>query len=218
MNKATTDFVNELQNDQNVIGIILFGSWARGNHREDSDVDLVVLLNEGYKRAIEVKDEQVFEIIYTTPSSALTYWEDHRDDCFGLWSVAKILHSKNEIVEDLQKKVTAMLELGKPAISEAQKEQTFFDKKDKLKYIKSIYPEDATTANLMLFSTASELSELFFDLRLKWTPAPKQRLQQIEEIDTTFSNLLRNFYAESTSTQRRWEMLEEMIELVFNKR
>lgn len=218
MNQITEVFINDLKNDPNVVGIILFGSWARGNNREDSDVDLVVLLQEGYKRAIEVKNEQVFEIIYTTPNSALKYWEDHRDDCFGLWSIAKILYSKNEVVENLQKKVKEMLDLGKPDMSEAQKEQTFFDKKDKLKYIKSIYSKDVTTSNLMQFNTASELSEVFFDLRREWTPASKQRLQRIEEIDVTYGKLLRDFYAENTSTERRWELLDEMIELVFNKR
>ena len=45
MNKTIVDFVEELKNDPNVIGVIMFGSWARGNNREDSDVDLVVLLN-----------------------------------------------------------------------------------------------------------------------------------------------------------------------------
>jgi predicted nucleotidyltransferase len=216
MNKTTVDFIEELKNDPNVIGVIMFGSWARGNNREDSDVDLVVLLNEGYKRAIEEREGQVFEIIYTTPNSALKYWEDHKDDCAGLWAVAKTLYSKNSTVETLEHKVTEMLEAGKSLIPDTQLKQTIFDKKDKLKYIKAIYENDSATANMMLFNTASELTEVFFDVRQKWTPAPKQRLKQIAEIDSNLEVLIREFYAEHTTTTRRLELLEQMITLVFN--
>jgi predicted nucleotidyltransferase len=32
-----------LKQKSEVLGVILFGSWARGNNRPDSDVDLVVI-------------------------------------------------------------------------------------------------------------------------------------------------------------------------------
>jgi len=215
MNKATIDFLEELKSDQNVIGIVLFGSWARGNNREESDVDLLVLLQEGFKRAIKVSDGQVFELIYTTPDDALKFYSDHLDDAFGLWSVAKNLYSKDSSVENLQRLVNEMLGKGKLAISSIQREQTLFDTQDKLKYVKSTYTKDTSTSNLMLFNAAFELTEVFFDLRQEWTPAPKQRLSRISEIDTRFFELLGNFYEEETTTQQRWKLLEEMTALVF---
>jgi len=53
MNKEIDNFIEELEKDNNVLGIILLGSWVRGNNRPDSDVDLVVMLEKGYQRAVE---------------------------------------------------------------------------------------------------------------------------------------------------------------------
>jgi Mg2+ and Co2+ transporter CorA len=199
MNKATENFLEELKADDNVVGVVLFGSWARGNNRDDSDVDLLI-----------------FELIYTTSDAALKYYEDHLDDAYGLWSVAKTLHSKDNAVETLQTSVDELLSGGKPEIPHTQQEQILFDKRDKLKYIKRIYDEDPTTSNLMLFNTALELAEVFFDLRQEWTPAPKQRLQRIGELNDDLAALLREFYVESTTAERRWSLLEKMTDLVFN--
>ena len=38
MNQETQNFVEELKKKPDVLGVILFGSWARGNNRSDSDV------------------------------------------------------------------------------------------------------------------------------------------------------------------------------------
>lgn len=51
LNKATLDFLDNLKSREDVLGVVLFGSWARGNQRATSDVDLVVIVKEGYKRA-----------------------------------------------------------------------------------------------------------------------------------------------------------------------
>lgn len=36
MNKETQTFLEELKQRSDVLGVILFGSWARGNNRPDS--------------------------------------------------------------------------------------------------------------------------------------------------------------------------------------
>jgi len=66
MNQDSVNFIEELKQRSDVLGIILFGSWARANNRPESDVDLVVILDQGYKRTVEYKNKQAFEIIYTT--------------------------------------------------------------------------------------------------------------------------------------------------------
>jgi len=53
LNEEIRRFVDELKATAEVLGVILFGSWARGDKRLDSDVDLVVILREGYRRAVD---------------------------------------------------------------------------------------------------------------------------------------------------------------------
>jgi predicted nucleotidyltransferase len=54
-NPATRAFVDELRARPDVVGVLLFGSWARGDHRPDSDVDLVVIIDAGYQRHVEYR-------------------------------------------------------------------------------------------------------------------------------------------------------------------
>src|SRR2546429_807459 len=109
MNNDTQEFIEGLKSRPDVLGIILFGSWARGNNRLDSDVDLVVILTEGFRRTVEYNKTQAFEIIYTTEKLAFEFWENHKDDCAGLWEVAKVLYDKDRTIERLQTKVEEML-------------------------------------------------------------------------------------------------------------
>src|SRR5262245_20263022 len=95
-------FVEQLQEDQNNLVVILFGSQARGDSTEESDIDLVVIVKEGYKRAAEYFDSQAFEIIYTTEAGALEYWRANMHDAVGLWRVGKVLFDRDGTGERLK--------------------------------------------------------------------------------------------------------------------
>src|SRR5882724_2180668 len=116
LNKATTNFVEMLKSRPEVLGVILFGSWARGNNRPDSDVDLLIIVTEGFRRTVEYNGSQAFEIIYTTEQAVLGYWQHHTDDCAGLWAVAKVLYDREGAVLRLQLGAAQLLGKGKKAI------------------------------------------------------------------------------------------------------
>ena len=218
MNKETNDFIEELKENDNVLGIILFGSWARGNNRSDSDMDLVVIQKEGYQRAIEKRGGQIFEIIYTTEKSAFDFWDSHKDDCAGLWEVAKILFDRDGSIELLKEKVQKeIIEKGKKEINDKQLEQFRFDAEDQLNYVERIQNEDSTTARLILNNKLFSLTELFFDIHQLWTPAPKQRLQKMKEIDSKLSKLLEDFYSEKNDFQTKLEIARKIVNKVFEK-
>jgi predicted nucleotidyltransferase len=215
MNQETETFLEELKQKPEVLGVILFGSWARGNNRPDSDVDLVVILTNGYKRTVEYKNNQAFEITYATEKSAFEYWESHKDDAAGLWEVAKVLYDKDGTIKQLQEKTQEMLKADKKPIDEFQLGQFRFDAEDQLKYVESVLDTDPTTANLILTNKVFALTELFFDIRQLWTPAPKQRLGKIKEISSGFYSLLQNFYQENIAIKDKLDVARKIIPLVF---
>lgn len=217
MNTETQKFLDELKQRSDVLGVIMFGSWARGNNRPDSDVDLVVILTEGYRRTVEHRNGQPFEIIYTTEKGAFDYWESHKDDAAGLWEVAKILYDKDGTIKHLQTKIKEVLDAGKKAIDEYQLGQFRFDSEDQLKYVESILASDPTTANLILTNKIFALTELFFDIRQMWTPAPKQRLAKIEEISPDFYSLLQQFYQEQITLKDKLEIARKIVPTIFQK-
>lgn len=215
MNNETQLFIEELKQRPEVQGIILFGSWARGNNRPDSDVDLVVILSEGYRRTVEVKGNQVFEIIYTTKQSALDYWKSHLDDASGLWSVAKVLYDKDNTVRQLKEEIEEVLQQGKKQIDDFQLGQFKFDAEDQIRYVGKIIQEDETTANLILSNKVFALTELFFDIRQQWTPAPKQRLAKIKEVSPEYYALLQQFYTGKLGLEQKIEVAMRMLPIIF---
>lgn len=217
MNEETKIFLEELKQRPDVLGVIMFGSWARGNNRPDSDVDLVVILTEGYRRTVEHRNGQPFEIIYTTEKGAFDYWEGHKDDAAGLWEVAKILHDKDGTIERLKSKIKEVLDTGKKVIDEYQLGQFRFDSEDQLKYVESILASDPTTANLILTNKIFALTELFFDIRQMWIPAPKQRLAKIKENNNHFYDLLQEFYKQEIGLKEKLEIAKKIIPIIFEK-
>lgn len=214
LNEQTQDFIEKLKTDENVLGVILFGSWARGNNREGSDVDLVIILKDGYKRAVEQNGSQVFEIIYTTADSALSYWKSHLDDAAGLWEVAQILFDRDGTTAKLQRSIKEVLSKGKSNIDKHQRQQFQFDAEDQIKYAEFINNSDNTTALLILNNKVFDLSAKFFDLRNMWTPAPKQRMLKIKELNPDLFHLYQDFYNEQ-NFNRKIETARKIINLVF---
>ena len=217
MNEQTKIFLEELKQRTNVLGVIMFGSWARGNNRSDSDVDLVVILTEGYRRTVEYRNGQAFEIIYSTEKGAFDYWESNKDDAAGLWAVAKILFDRDGTIDRLKKKIKEVLNIGKKPIDEYQFEQFRFDSEDTIKYVETILVIDPTSANLILTDKIFSLTELFFDIRQICIPAPKQRLMKIKEISLDFYFLLFEFYKEQITLKKKLELAKRIVSFVFEK-
>jgi predicted nucleotidyltransferase len=217
MNQETQEFIAELKTRPDVLGIILFGSWARGNNRPDSDVDLVVIIQTGFKRTVEYRNKQAFEIIYNTVDGAINFWMTHGDDCAGLWEIAKILYDKDGSVKLLQSEAQKIIQNGKKEIDLFQVEQYKFSAEDEIVAIRALKQTDVATANLVLSKMVLFLTELFFNLRQLWTPAPKQRLTKIQEIMPELHKLLVAFYADDKTLDERIDLAEEIVVSVFKK-
>ncbi len=218
MNIDTQQFINELKARPNVVGVIMFGSWARGNNRPDSDVDLVVILTEGYRRTVEYKNQQAFEIIYTTAKAALEFWQSKKDDCAGLWSVAKIVYDKDGTIQQLKKKAEEIIKEGKKPIDEYQKGQFKFSAEDEIRAVEVMAKKDIATANLVLSYMMNNLTALFFDLRQLWTPAPKQRLVKVKEIKPELGTLFEGFYMNTISLEDKLAIARKIVPLVFKNK
>jgi predicted nucleotidyltransferase len=216
MNNDTQEFIEGLKRRPDILGIILFGSWARGNNRLDSDVDLVVIVTEGFRRSVEYKNTQAFEIIYTTEKAAFEFWESHKDDCAGLWEVAKVVYDKDRTIERLQTKVKEMFEAGKKPYDQWHLGQVRFDAEDLLRYVEHELSNDPATANLLLYNKVFALTEVFFDLRQQWTPAPKQRLSKIKNVSLEFYALLEQFYRDDGTIEDKLHIARRMIPVVFH--
>ena len=195
-------FTERLTEDNNTLSVILFGSQARGGSTPESDIDLVVILKEGYKRVAEYFEDQAFEIIYTTEQAAIEYWEKNKQDAVGLWTVAKVVFDRDGTGARLRDFGTKLCTELPPEVDASTLDHLRFDFEDSLKAIERVRENDAATASLLLHKKVASLIDLFFDLKRMWRPAPKQQIAQILNLDTDLGKIIQDFYtAESIENQ-----------------
>lgn len=216
MNSITQRFIEELEANPQVLGIILFGSWARGNNRPDSDVDLLVIIQHGFKRTVEYQGGQAFEIISITEQGAIEYWQSHPNDAVELWNVAKILFDRNGTMKRLQQVGHEIKERGKNPLTADQYAHHKFDIHDQLRAIETLATSDPTTARMLLSLKVSQLSELFFDIRQLWTPPPKQRLGIIRDINHRLYELIARYYEEQLLLEQI-NTVKSIVAIVFDR-
>ena len=212
-NVAIGGFIAELRARPEVVGALLFGSWARGDHQAGSDVDLVVIVEAGYARSVEYRGAQAFEILYVTAQDALAYWRAHPDNAAALWAVAQILHDRDGTMRGLATQAAELLAAGKPRWNAAQIAHARFDTDDLLRHVTQVASSDPETANLLLTNKVMALTGLYFDLRTAWTPPPKQRLARLAAHDHELAALVRRFYAAPTVAQLA--LVTEVVRRVF---
>ena len=190
MNVTIEQFITELRENPEVLGVLLFGSWARGNNRDDSDVDLIVIAKHGFQRIVEERANQAFEIIFTTEDEAVSFWRANPDDAAELWRTARILFDRDGTMQRLQHVGAEIISQGKGPLPAEQLAHLCFDIGDQLKAIEAFAHRDPLTARLLLSTKMLQLTELYFDIRQLWTPPPKQRLAVIKEMDSRIYDLI----------------------------
>ena len=215
MNTNAQQYIEELQRDPEVLGIILFGSWARGNNRPDSDVDLLLIVQHGFKRTVEYRGGQAFEMVFTTEEAALEYWHSNPDEAIELWNIARVLFDRDGTVARLRNAANELKQKGKQPLTTAQYAHYKFDAHDQLNAIAGLATSDPVTARMLLSAKVIQLTELFFDIRQIWKPPPKQRLGIIKDIDYNLYNSISGYYEEH-SLSRQIDIVQSIVRAVFD--
>lgn len=214
LNLTTRRYLEELQANPHVLSIFLFGSWARGNQRPDSDVDLLVIAPEGFRHVVDQRAEQSFELIYTTEQGALDFWQASPDEAFEFWTNAKILFDRDGTAARLQTVGQQILTSHKPPLTPEQITHHRFDAYDQVRAIEGLAERDPTTAKMLLSFKIFQLVELYFDLRQRWRPPPKQRLVVLQHTAPELYNLLVNFY-ETVIVSEQIKFAKSIVVVVF---
>lgn len=214
-------YIESKQLDPSILGIILFGSWARGNNRNNSDFDLLIITQAETRRLVERVDASVFESVLCTEESAKTFWSSNLDDCADLWSYAKVLFDRDGTVSRLKDFANTLIGRGKPKMAKWEEEHKHFDCEDLVRASEKVATQDPLSAVFLLQQNVWHLTELYFNLRGLWTPPPKQRMAAIQTKAPRFYKLLLDFnQCDGTlsppSFDRRASLVREMIEDVFN--
>lgn len=74
MEKIIEDYIEEFKNQENVLGSLIFGLYARNEQRENSDVDVLGFVKKDAWRDFQMRDRQAFELINSSPEKARQFY------------------------------------------------------------------------------------------------------------------------------------------------
>lgn len=216
LNSATIAFVEELKARGDVQGVVLFGSWARGNQRADSDVDLLVIVDEGSGRAVEYRDGQAFEVVYTTVQGAKDFYKTALDSAHRFWAVAKILFDRDGRIQELKKFVEELTSKGKEPLNRETQEHFSFDAQDQIRFARAAHAKgEVASANLILSSKVAALAEIYFDTIGEWRPAPKQLFDEIKKRNGELHKYFSMFYSDGINFEQKVATASDIIAVIF---
>ena len=101
-------FVRELREDPEVTAVFVFGSFARGDDRPDSDIDLLVVANGAFRKEIVHREGVEFEIFRNNRDDTITFWKENPDDFESSWPDAKPLFDRDGTVAYLERAAAAL--------------------------------------------------------------------------------------------------------------
>ena len=214
MDPGADRYIQELTARPEVAAVILFGSRARGDNRPDSDVDLIVLVPQGYRRATEERDGQAFELLFLSDGVARDYFLQNLDTAAEFWASAKILFERDDAASRLRSDMRQVLAAGKPALDAATLRSSRFNSEDQLRAAAALGRHDPASAALVLHNKVIELTGSYFDVRQRWTPGLKRRLPAIAEDAPALHARLTAFYA--AGFDRQLALAREMVALVYD--
>ena len=215
-NQDLQELVHQLRAKKEVLGVAIFGSYARGDQRPDSDIDVFVLIKKGVRRDVERIGKTNFEFVYVSYEEALKFYKNNPNDCVQLWKDAKILFDDNGLLKKLCAYAHRIEKKGKKPISELKLKHFRFDTEDSIRAMESLMETDSATANLYACIRAANLLELYFDIHMLWTPPPKKQLLFLRKHDREAAHVFDAFY-QAESTQKRIKCLKKIKENVFER-
>lgn len=206
--------VQELKKKPEVVGIAVFGSFARGEDRLNSDIDVLVVIKKGVRRDVEKRGKRTFEFVYVSFPEAIKFYRANPNDCVQLWRDAVVLYDKVGDMKRLHAFSKKLEKKGKAPLSDAKLKHARFDTEDAISAMESLAKTDPATANLYANIKASNLTELYFDIRQLWTPPPKKQLKKIREMNKGDAKVFDSLFM-ATDIEERIKLLKKMIKVVF---
>ena len=109
-----------------------------------------------------------------------------------------------------------MKALGKEKMTENAIKHAVFDAEDMLKAIQEIYKAEPVTAVYLLHKKVTELMKSYFDVKGLWTPAPKQILEVLKQVDEELYTLIQEFYKSNKGFDEQLDVARNIVIKVFS--
>lgn len=202
MQEALNTFIESLKTRPECLAIAIFGSYARGEHRQNSDIDVFVIVPEGAWRDIETLDEQSFEMVYASKNEAISFYKENPNDAVQQWKDLKIIYDPNKLFEEIRVVVNEIEKQGKKKPDDRTIRHLRFDADDHIRALEYLVEKDNAATIYYLSILGEKMFNLYFDLRGLWTPPPKQRISYLRENDKETAQLFEILFSDQPIAKR----------------
>lgn len=185
--KALTAFIDEYEDNDDIIGAILCGSYANGNDDEFSDIDIHIIARNDIgerERGNKKLNDYLIEY-YITPLSEL-YKDLDKEYLEGgtctanMIGYGKVLFDKTGEIETLQQNAILFIDKEIPNIDDTEMEMNKYSVWDFLDELKRCLIKDTKSFNIIYY----KLLNIIFDSYLKYNQIPRLPITKAYDILT----------------------------------
>lgn len=196
--------VKDLENNDRYIGAFVFGSAARGDIDDDSDLDVKIILGEN-STCNNINHPFIEGVKLDIKFLSLgklrqEISQEERTGRIPMIAESIILFDKIGILKSLKEEKL----LGQPRKfmkSDYQNQQFFiYHANDK---VKRNLKKDPQSALLSMHAGIKELIKIHYELNGKWQVSSKRTLQDLDQWDSSLANLIRKF-VETTNIESKF--------------
>lgn len=216
------DIVEQYKQDQNILGIMLFGSAAQNKFDQYSDVDIYILLNKKgeLSRNNFVKDKVRVDIIFNTAGEANSYLKEEKGSIRRVTShmlaYGKILFQR----EGALKKAQFIAQRNLTLKTKYKDEEVLMHKysiDDFWSEVqRDIKNKDYLAFGLDSYLLVTNIIELFLNLNGEFLQQPNEMTKLLERLDKKLADLIENFYIEN-DIQKKKTILAGLVEYTYEK-
>lgn len=220
--KICEDIVKQYKQDENIVGILLFGSAARQKFDKYSDVDIYVLSNKKseFTRSNFVRYGLRVDVIIDTIKEAESYLNE---DKYNLRRITSHMIAHGIILFQKGRNVEKIQSLAKNNIIL----KTRYTRNEVLMHKYSIddfwgeIQRDLQNNDQVAFGLDSHLLitniiELFLKINGEFLKQPNEMQEMLKKLDKSFSKHVQSFY-EAKDNQSKKRILANLIKYIYKK-
>ncbi|MEO0470258.1 MAG: nucleotidyltransferase domain-containing protein [Bacteroidota bacterium] len=218
MAAALQQYVAQIKNQPEVIGILATGSFVHGEIGPYSDVDVYVILAEGCtyrERGNTWIDGIEIEYFQNPPAQVRAYFrqEGNRPNTAHMLAHGRLLYEVDAVVGNLITEASALIAQPPAAWSSVQREFAKYGIDDQLKdYEDCLLAGDALSAKLIGSQIVEEAIRVFCGVHQLHLEKKKRVLAYVEKKDASFASALRRAIRSNGTTQKDVQHLVGLTE------
>ncbi len=219
--KALNQFIDDYKDDDNVVGILLTGSFLHSEPDKNSDLDVYIVLEESdfRERGNTWIDGVEIEYFINPIEQVKEYFRREREgvdspSAAHMFTNCEVLYKGDEVLDDLIDEAEDVMEESLSEMNEFEVETARYQMDDLRKDLEDVYlKEDWFGFELVASEVLDKSLKYFCEVNEILKEKPKRVEEQLESVDGEFARVYRRAVLKRDFEQR-YRALNNLIDYV----